>query len=571
LKFAVLLSFFIIPKSLVAEQLAEEDLKAAKAEQEAEEATRQQKVKDNTAHASAVHKQHSNQSFYMDKVYPKVKKEDNDQLIALNNYLISQNNARAAKAKLGPEIDVYGDIGKHVGRGDFHNESDFADGGVTLFQPIFSLARYYEYVERKQHNHTTYLGTKVQEQQYLIAFAEALLDISEKKTRFYFSKSKLLFLEEKYYPKVNKDLKEKFEAANPGQVFNSKKSTALKLIQNSINRTERIAVQKLEDFQNAVNSFRINLLSGHHYDFQTQDNFKVIRLPAPIQSVNLSTYNPKVLDKYPLPKYILVFPFTERTVRYKELGVSLTKAWYGDLDSSRSWHSDKKTGLPVDTKTGKMLNAGNLTLQIAKEAIREAETEVRAGRAPFFPEIGLTAKIGIEGSTYRQIDELYQTTKSYTRNDDLFIGIGFRWNIWDGGQRRMALANAKLRLENAKAELKNVQQDIEDKISQLHNQITDNVAEITKLIAAYFDSHLEEFLDQDTDEVSVIDKKQLVDDHFLDAEELAIRQHDYLRNTLHLLALRNELDPGALVTLEKLYFVDCKDYNTFLDFDNLNI
>ena len=495
-----------------------------------------------------------NESFYMDKVYSVVKNKSGDLKIAVNNFLISVQEKNLAASALKPQLSFDAKIGVDIGRGDYHSERKYSSAGFSLFQPILSFGRYYDWKMSKLNIASKKQLQELREQQYLVQYAEALIRISERKTQYYFAQERLNFLEN-YRKKVLEDLEAKVKKENErralagmdAEVFDPEAYIGSAGIDTEIEDQKILIAERKTAAQIEINDFRINFLRVKQYPFEKMDNMSDQSPVISPKEIDLSHYDPSILDKVPLPKYLLVNPFKSRKNLYPDSFESVTKIF-----------------------------AANPNFIIARQAILEAGLEVKKQKSGWWPEIGAFGEVGGNWSTRDSLDAAPGSSYSreFTRSDEFSGGLMFSWKFGDGGARRARTEIAKLRELNAKEELANLQADTTNKAAALHRQIKTSVEVIAAKIELYKKSKLRvaKFLEQNIDPAAtVLERRLLVDDHYKIAQSLALEQHEYLARTLRLLSLRNELRPEQFKKLEEDYFIDCSNYDAFVKISKVKI
>ncbi len=478
-----------------------------------------------------------NKSYYMDKVYPAIKPNNEKLKIAVNNYLISVQENKISGSNLGPKIEAFAEAGIRTTTGDLESENQTSRAGLALFQPLLSVGRYYDHILTQQGIRGSNLQVKLNEEQFLVLYAESLLRISESKTRYYFAKEKRGFLEN-YRAKKAKQLEEEFIAENPGQNFDATKSYPLRTLSSEIERQKRTIAQRKTSFQREINRFRTLVLGASAYPFEKVDNIEESNEVSKQKDYDLSRYNPKVLNETSLPKYILVHPFIERKNIYD--------------NASQSYFAARHN---------------NWSVRLAHDAIKRSEIALAKGEKLWWPEVGLLASFGGNWGTYRSGKE-----KDFTRTNESFVGIVFTMPLYDGGERKAQAEISKKRLANSKEELEILLNETEAEVYSLHREIKTAVESISSLLVSYKETKrdLDQFLEGDLSKDIVEGEKRLiVDDHYAVAENLALQQHVYLSMTLQLLALRRDLDVEAMRKLEEEYFIDCKNYDSFLQLSEI--
>lgn len=479
--------------------------------------------------------QASKGSFYMQQVYPQAVLKNPRIHVAIKNYAAAVLGQGIAKERLGPRVMFNSEAGMNVSQGDNQLERRFTRAGFSLFQPLFTWARIYDHRIEKLNVELTEWQKKMREEQFLVLYGESLLRISERKTRYYFAQEKLL-LRVKYLEKARAHLASTFAQEHPGETEKPEDDSLILTLMGEVSFQERELYRRRSELQNEVNMFRTLVLNEAPYKFDNSQFDPLKPSSLSNENVDLSHYDPSQLKKNSLPKYILVHPFIERALVY--------------TDPAESFRIAEQL---------------NLSLAVSRLAIRLAAEEVKKGRSVFWPEINFVANTQLENNNSRFRNPSFAHS-NFENNS--FFGVVLSFDLWGTGKRK-ALAQQRAYLERSQLEYAIVLRQLETDVYELHTEIETLKWVIQSSLKSYKSTRagIERFLSpqfQIKSETSILDNRELINQHFQFAEELALQQHKFLLSILKLLTLRHQITPESMARIEAAYFVDCSSYDSFL-------
>lgn len=445
---------------------------------------------------------------YAKDVFPVVRKKHPDVIVSSNNYMISIEEKKIARAALGPQIELSGEATYSQSKVEnLETKFDTNLGAYLTFeQPIYDAQRLYGYARGKKNELISRMQNALSDQTFIMVFAEGLLRISGAKSRYFFARQNLEYFKS-YFEKEKKREEAAFLATHPGQDFKWIKSLTLLTIDQEVRAFER----NVDVLHNAYMSERIA--------FETtilQDELKTFIMVNPfLRRPNL------VMTEKAAVNYVAMY---NPSVQIANQGVQLAD---------------------INVKEAKRLRWPRLSLfartGISTHGNDEGESRIRDDM------IGIGFSIPLGGQGIRNKQRIAGFEKVNSEQNVIKVQM-------DVVKEARQLHN---RIAVAKKNIDSLIESFEASKKMIQIFLADDRD------AAAFAAE-----DQLVAPATNADRKRIMDTHFATTRDLAIEQHTYLTSLLRLYYLLGNLDMKQLGEVEDRFFVKCEDYEKFIALAN---
>lgn len=228
---------------------------------------------------------------------------DEDNQIAMNNYLIAIEESKVAKSALLPHVDFEASYNLSDSGGDQRNYMSSA--GFTFFMPLFDISKKMAVQSSQTSIQIKQIQESYQKQQFLFLFLEALLRMSERKSQYYFAQEESEY-QQRFFQKLGKQLKIEWEREHPGQSFDPEKSVLLASLREGLVSYENNVANKYLEYENERERVERSFLG---------EKLPTIKLLHPFK--NAGILNDKVEDA------INIMRSTSKTLAISKLGIRI--------------------------------------------------------------------------------------------------------------------------------------------------------------------------------------------------------------------------------------------------------